>query len=1339
MSPRSKFLSAPLRAVASLTGLVLVGGLALAAPAAADQNPTVTINDVTVTESDSGTTTAVFTIRLTQSSKNRTTVTYGTDNGTAKAPGDYAATSGQLVFAPGVTTKTVSVDVVGDTTYEGDEYFYLYVGSPNALVPDNQGQATILDDDPRPYVSVGNTTVVEGNTGTATANFPVTLDRASANDVRVRYETSNGSAAAGADYAYTHGTLTIPAGQTSATIAVPVNGDILDEGISEYFYLALSAPVGALVFGGTAYAIVVDDDATPYLSVVDSAVVEGNSGTKDMTFQILLSSASPNPVTVFYSTSDGTAVAPGDYTAQRGVVTFAPGEVSKTVAVPVVGDTTNEGNAEYFSLRADDVAGAQVADSFGYGEIVDNDPTAKNVSFLTVDTAVVTEPDTGSVNEVFTVRLQPASTSVVTVNYATSGSSADPGSDFTPTNGTLTIPKNATSATIKVPVLGDDVQENDEQFSLNLSGAVNAAIDDGSAAGIIANDDTAPLASISDVTVTEGDDGTTGDAALEISLSAPTAVTSSVVYTTNNNEAVAPSDFTTVSATAVFQPGETSKIVHVPIIGDNVDENDEQFYVYLSGANNLGITDNWGWVKILDDDRYPTMSIDDPSVYEGTTGTTTGVFTVTLSAPSVNPITVNYGTSNGSAVTPDDYLPSTGTLTFAPGQTTATIAVTVQSDTIDENTEYLSVNLGGATNAYLADAQGYLEILDDDTLPALSIGEGSLVEPDSGTAAMSFTVTLETPSLNTVTVPYGTSDGTAVAPGDYQAVNGTLTFAPGDTSETFTVPVVGDTIHENYEYFNIGLGTPTNAYRQDSYSYGGIFDNDALPNLAIDESGVVEGNAGSKNGTFTVTLQPASPNTVTVNYGTSDGTATAGDADYTPTSGTLTFAPGQTSKTVTVPVLGDTKDENNEYFAMSLSSAVNASVLDGTGYVTIFDNDPSGSGSIISVNDATVVEGNSGTTNAVFSITVSPAPTAPVTVNYRTTNNNATAGEDYVPQTGTLTFAAGQTSKTVSVPVKGDTVNEGDESFNLTLFSLGGPASYGEGSAYGVILGDDRSPLISIGDVTVAEGGPGSTVDAGFTVRLIQSSPQPVLVDWDTRDGDAVAPGDYAGDGGTLTFAPGQTTKTVTVTVNGDDLVEGDEKFYVDLSHAVGGNITSSESTGVAVVQDSDAFDVMGSVVKSTGGGASGAKVVLSGNNLPNRNVTTPANGSFTFSDVPDGRYTLTPSQSGKTFVPASYTVDVRGGSLTGYTFIVTSAPSISGQVVDSGGNPVPGVTVTRKGNSQADATTVTNGQGYYAITGSPAGTYTVKPTLSGATFTPASKSVTQTAANALTANFARN
>ena len=219
---------------------------------------------------------------------------------------------------------------------------------------------------------------------------------------------------------------------------------------------------------------------------------------------------------------------------------------------------------------------------------------------------------------------------------------------------------------------------------------------------------------------------------------------------------------------------------------------------------------------------------------------------------------------------------------------------------------------------------------------------------------------------------------------------------------------------------------------------------------------VTEGNSGTKTAVFTVTLSAASTQTVTVNYATANGTATAG-SDYVAQTGNLTFTAGQTSKTISVTVNGDTTVEPNETFVVNLTAPSGATLADAQGQGTITNDDTVVTLPTLSINDVTVTEGNSGTTTATFTVTLSAASASTVTVSFATANGTATAGSDYVAQTGTLSFTAGQTTKTISITVNGDTTVEPNETFVVNLSSPSG-ATLADAQGQGTITNDDATP-----------------------------------------------------------------------------------------------------------------------------------------------------------------------------------------------------------------------------------------------------------------------------------------
>jgi hypothetical protein len=333
------------------------------------------------------------------------------------------------------------------------------------------------------------------------------------------------------------------------------------------------------------------------------------------------------------------------------------------------------------------------------------------------------------------------------------------------------------------------------------------------------------------------------------------------------------------------------------------------------------------------------------------------------------------------------------------------------------------------------------------------------------------------------------------------------------------------------------------------------------PSVAINDVTVTEGNTGAANATFTVSLSIAYMQPVTVHFATADATATAG-SDYTAVSGDLTFAAGQTSQTVTVAVLGDRLGESTETFAVNLSAPVNATIGDGQGIGAILDDEPR-----IGINDVTGAEGNTGTRPATFTASLSAAYDVPVTVGYATANGAATAGSDYQAASGTLTIPAGQTSGTITVLVNGDRLAEPNETFFVNLSNL----NYGvitDGQGVGSIVDDE--PRISISDVTRYEGWWGQATLFSFTVRLSTAYDQAVTMSYRTVDGTATTgDGDYVAKSGTLTFSPGETTKTISIVVSGDTKREANETFYVDLF----GNTSNSlftKSRGIGTILNDD-------------------------------------------------------------------------------------------------------------------------------------------------------------------------
>lgn len=441
---------------------------------------------------------------------------------------------------------------------------------------------------------------------------------------------------------------------------------------------------------------------------------------------------------------------------------------------------------------------------------------------------------------------------------------------------------------------------------------------------------------------------------------------------------------------------------------------------------------------------------DAPAVTEGNAGTADAAFTVTLSEASDQIITVDFATAAGSAAAGSDFVPTSGTLTFLPGETSKPITVQVRGDLLNEYMEYFTVNLSNPANASINLGQGMGTILDDDPMPTLAVNDVQVTEGNSGTTDALHTVSLSAPSGRWVSVYYSTANSTATAGSDYQVQSGWLTFAPGQLTQTITGLVNGDTLHETDETISVNLSSPANATLADAQGVGTILNDDPVT-LAISDATLKEGNSGTTNFVFTVTLSEASDQDVTVHFTTANDSAIAG-SDYTAASGTLTIPAGQISGTISVLVNGDTLNEANETFVVNLSNATNAVITDGQSMGTILNDEiPQ-----ISITYMSVIEGSSASRKVIFTVTLSSACAETVTVNFATANGTATTGDhDYQGSSGTLTFAPGETTKTITILVYGDKKKESNETFFVDLFGNSSNSVITKNRGIGTILNDD--------------------------------------------------------------------------------------------------------------------------------------------------------------------------------------------------------------------------------------------------------------------------------------------
>ena len=1113
-------------------------------------------------------------VRLSAPGQNVVTVNYTTAYGSAIS--DYEIASGTLSFAIGETTKVVRVELSEDTAAENLEHFRLNLSAPgNATLGQASAMVSIVDNDPvvaTPKVFVRDV-VVDEKAGTA--SFVVMLGgpggETGTNTVSVDYATSNGTAVAGSDYVGKSGTLVFAPGESVKTVVVDITDDALAEGL-ERFNLALSNASGATIVDGLGVAEIGASDATavalPVITVADAVVGEGD-GYVDLV--VRLSAPGQNVVTVNYTTAYGSAIS--DYEIASGTLSFAIGETTKVVRVELSEDTAAE-NLEHFRLNLSAPGNATLGQASAMVSIVDNDPVVATPKVFVRDVVVDEKAGTAS----FVVMLGgpggETGTNTVSVDYATSNGTAVAGSDYVGKSGTLVFAPGESVKTVVVDITDDALAEGLERFNLALSNASGATIVDGlGVAEIGASDATAvalPVITVADAVVGEGD----GYVDLVVRLSAPGQNVVTVNYTTAYGSAI--SDYEIASGTLSFAIGETTKVVRVELSEDTAAENLEHFRLNLSAPGNATLGQASAMVSIVDNDPVvatPKVFVRDVVVDEKAG---TASFVVMLGGPGgetgTNTVSVDYATSNGTAVAGSDYVGKSGTLVFAPGESVKTVVVDITDDALAEGLERFNLALSNASGATIVDGLGVAEIGASDAtavaLPVITVADAVVGEGDG---YVDLVVRLSAPGQNVVTVNYTTAYGSAIS--DYEIASGTLSFAIGETTKVVRVELSEDTAAENLEHFRLNLSAPGNATLGQASAMVSIVDNDpvvATPKVFVRDV-VVDEKAGTAS--FVVMLGgpggETGTNTVSVDYATSNGTAVAG-SDYVGKSGTLVFAPGESVKTVVVDITDDALAEGLERFNLALSNASGATIVDGLGVAEIGASDATAVAlPVITVADAVVGEGD-GYVDLVVRLSA-PGQNV-VTVNYTTAYGSAIS--DYEIASGTLSFAIGETTKVVRVELSEDTAAENLEHFRLNL-SAPGNATLGQASAMVSIVDNDpvvATPKVFVRDVVVDE----KAGTASFVVMLGgpggETGTNTVSVDYATSNGTAVAGSDYVGKSGTLVFAPGESVKTVVVDITDDALAEGLERFNLALSNASGATIV--DGLGVAEIGASDATAV---------------------------------------------------------------------------------------------------------------------------------------------------------------------
>ncbi len=592
------------------------------------------------------------------------------------------------------------------------------------------------------------------------------------------------------------------------------------------------------------------------------------------------------------------------------------------------------------------------------------------------------------------------------------------------------------------------------------------------------------------------------------------------------------------------------------------------------------------------------------------------VYTVTLSQTNSVATTVNL-TRSGTASNATDYSGAVTSVVVPANATSASFSITPIADTTVETDETATFAIAGGTDYSTGSPSSATATIVNDDFPVARITVSPASVNEDGAANLLYTVALDQPSPSALSIGFSVG-GTATNGSDYATINSPLVIAGGQTSGTITVNPTADTTIEPDETVVISLNAGTGYTVGSPNSAIGTIANDDQPSLSINDVSVNEGNAGTTNATFTVSLsQPAGAGGVSFDIATADNTATAG-VDYSASSLTgQTIPAGSSSATFTVLVNGDTLNEPNETFFVNVSNVSGASAGDVQGLGTIVNDDAVPS---LSINDISVNEGNSGTTTANFTVSLSAASGQTVSVNYATADGTATAGSDYVARSGTLTFAPGTTAQGVAITINGDTAVEPNETFSVGL-SGASNAAIATATGTGTILNDDV--VVTVGPASL----PAATAGSAYSQNLSASG--------------GTAPYTFAVTAGAL---PTGLTLSVTGVLSGTPTASGSFNFTATATDS-GGSPTSGNRAYTLTVAGATVTLPVTSLPAGTAGQAYSSAI-------------NPAAGG-----IAPYTYAVTAGA-----LPAGITLNGSSGALTGtpgtvgsFAFSVTATDSTSG------------------------------------------------------------------------------
>ena len=1069
-----------------------------------------------------------------------------TVSGTAQAGGlDHNLASDRIVVEPGNSIGTKTFSIIDDLLDEPDETVVVTLGAPeNATLGTlTEVTLTIQDNDDPPSLSwTTPARTVSETVGPVTAT--AVLSRASGREITAGY-TVGGTASAGDDHDLIPGSLTIPAGQTSAWVTFNLVDDTLAES-DETVDLTLDAPVNATLGTDSLQTITIaDDDTTPTVYwTSESQEVSENAGA--VTVTAFLTSPAGQDVTVPFAVSGTAAGAGVDHNLADGQIIIPEGQLIGTRTFLITDDALDEPDENVIVTMGQPLGAPAGTTTVQTITILDNDP-APTVNWSQAGQTL--PEDTGQVT--VEALLSAASGWEVVVPFVLSGSAG--GGDHDLDAFQVVIPAGQVSGALGFNIVDDAGDEPDETMILTMTQPAHAALGATHVQTLtIVDNDDPPTISLTTASQTVAESA--GSATFTASVDQPSGFDITWPYAVTGT-ASRPADHTLAAGTLTIFAGQTQGSRTFSIVNDTLNENNETVIVTMGQPVNAqaGATTEQT-ITIEDNDPLPTVDLTSPSqrVVESVGQ---AAVTATLGAVSGREVRVPFTVAGTASPGGVDHDLADGEIVIPAGQAAGTASFTVNDDQLEEGDETVVVTMGIPVNAS-AGTVGVCTVTIEDNDAVYTVDLTTAAQTVSeGAGQATVTATLNLIQGQEVRVPF-TVTGTAVGGGvDHDLADGEIVIPAGQKTGLQTFQITDDNLDEDNETVVLTMGSPSGAGPGPVTVHTvTIDDNDPLPTANWSSSFQSVSEAVGQV-TVQVLLNTAAGREVRVPYTTIGGTATGNGTDHDLTADSLVIPAGQVSASLNFNVMDDELDEANETVALTMGSLVNAqpgSTITQT--VTIIDDDDSPSLSDIgdqTINEDastgamgfTVSDGDTDNAGLVVSAVSSNLVLAPVS---RITFGGAGSG-----RTITVAPAANQHGQATITVFVSDGFNQASDSFVLTVNPVNDPPQ-------------------AVDDVAETDADSPVTVDVLANDTDVDQDDLSVTSHTHPANGDLV----YHGDG-TFTYTPttiqqGQDSFTYTI---GDGHGGQDEalvNIYVNLeiNHrptAEPQEVTTGQDTEVAV------------------------------------------------------------------------------------------------------------------------------------------------------------------------------